>query len=382
MPALLTESLAAGLLAEQVPRLAALEEQVAAAEAELAACQDRLVAGHAGHAEVLTASRAWRLKARRARQRLAESNQQQRRLHQEVEALRGRAQELLAVLRDSEDAAAQGEIRQQRARLLVAIEDRRALLDRAEQQATAARDRARAAQAEVAGLAERRVGGLAELDALRAQLPPPQLFVAACEARLGVAHCELVLGHDPARWREQVAAASAGMVALHEAVGRGTWRLDRHSDLLGARQAVTVEVLFAQVALGDEDRARALFALACPEKLFFPQIFQVFRAWCLGLTLRGDAAALAQLLAEHEYDGGLQGAYARAFLALEARDVGALDQAVAQLCRWEWNFWQRTPARALGVVNIGALALVRLAGRRGLRPKVRAPALPPAGWRP
>lgn len=291
---------------------------------------------------------------------IADNNQKLGSAHRDLGVLQRKSDELLEAMRNSAGDA-QRQIRRSRARVLVDIEDQQTVLGKLTVLVEGARSQLHAAQQDmVAGNdREREIGK--ELDLLQAQLPLPDLYLRLFAARAGRAHCLLTLDHKRDVWERDMREAQAPVWEVHRALRAGRYRLDTQSSLLGGRALETGESLYAWVAMGDRSRAQALFALVTDPHLFFHHIFHVFRTWCLGLYLSERLEELRELVTLHYYGDGLRGAYAQAFAALLDRDGRAFAMAARSLVQQEWQAARRAPEPALGVVNVNAVALCRLA---------------------
>lgn len=373
----LSEAYVIGLLSDaqrKLPRLTAEMQQAqaraTAVDAELSGLIRRLDAcrrAAAGAEEQIA----------QLTQTMADGNLKIASLHQEVAGLKRRAEDIKTEMDRVGQGAIQQRLRRDRARVLVQIEDRdkaiatmraqvdeaRAALQAAETQAEAERDRARHI--------------IKELDALQSQLPRPQLFAELFSMRAGIAHCQMFLDRDAAAWRAELRSAIDVMATLHRELKAGKYRLDKNSDLIGGRSTASVEAAYGAVALGDEELALEVFGLVTDPELFFHHIFNVFRVWCLGLWLSGRHNELRELLRLHRYGDRLRGGYAEAFEGLVARDEAMLGRGLDIIVRQEWAQSQAPQlVRAAGVVNVGAIAIARLARARGLRVTVRSPTVP------
>jgi hypothetical protein len=194
---------------------------------------------------------------------------------------------------------------------------------------------------------------------------------------LAKAHCELFLERRADRWSALSREAIGYVLTLHRELRAGKYRLDQNSELVGGRSMASAEALYAAVALGDDRLAGELFGLVTDPGLFFHQIFNVFRVWCVGLYLGNRVAELRALLGLHQYSEGLRGAYVQTFLGLLARDQKRVTTGLKDLTRHEWEIWlDPSLERGAGIVNVGAVALRRLALARGLGVRVPGPTVP------
>ena len=206
---------------------------------------------------------------------------------------------------------------------------------------------------------EREVGK--ELDLLQAQLPAPELYLQLFAAAGWPGPLPARPGPQARRLVQEMEAAQAAIWDVHAALRAGRYRLDTQSSLLGGRAQETGESLYAWVAMGNRPKAQQLFSLVTDPNLFFHHIFHVFRVWCVGLYVSERFEELRELVELHFYGDGLRGAYAQAFSALLKHEGREFAMATKSLVQQEWQAAQRAPEPALGVVNVNAVALCRLA---------------------
>jgi len=308
---------------------------------------------------------------------VSEHNSRMASLHQEIAALRRRAGDIKTEMERVGPGAIYNRLRRDRAKLLVQIEDREKEIE----QHKVAVERARLAlggaeRAQVLEKDKNRVI-LAELDRLQAELPRPQLYLRLFELRAARAHCQLQLDREPKAWAASLRTAIELMLELHRELRAGKYRLDRNSDVVGGRAMASAEAIFGAAALGDYGLANELFLLTVDPGLKFDHIFNVFRVWTLGLYLGGHTAELAALLNRHRYAPGLRGGYVQVFLGLVGREARRVTSGLSAIAKSEWEVWQ-DPAlvRGAGVVNLGAVALTRLARDAGLAVEVTASTVP------
>ncbi len=374
----LNEAYVIGLLSDleaEVPRregeLRAARVRAASIDAELGNLIGRLDAAK-GAAEQAAEQAAAAVTS------ISEHNARIAALHQEIASLKRRSDELKTEMDRIGPGAIQRRLRRDRAKLTVQIEDREAEITT--RRAEVEQARAALQEAEGAELAEKDRVRLvtAELDKLQALLPSPYAYTGLFDHRAARAHCRLFLDHDVAAWRGELGAAIGLVEALHGELRAGKYRLDRNSELVGGRAMATAEAIYGAVALADEARAASLFALATDPALFFHQIFNVFRVWCLGLYLAGRRRELGELLRLHQFATGLRGGYAQVFIGLLTDEVVRVEQGLRAIAKHEWELWQ-DPAlvRGAGVVNLGSVALMRLARARRLQVDAPGPTVPP-----
>jgi hypothetical protein len=373
----LSEAYVVGLLAEVEPLVSELGAALAEArwrsariDTELTVLLGRLDGSRASLAAQLSA-------AEQEAALLAASNSRLATLHQEVAAVTRRAADFKTEMDRVGPGVAHNRLRRERARLLVQIEDR-------EKEVTALKaaiDKARAVLAEAEmGAQEERDRGRAlssDLDRLQSELPSPHLYLRLFEALAARAHCRLYLDQSRSAWAEALGAAIVYVRELHQELRAGKYRLDKNSDVLGGRTTASAEAVFGAVVLGDIALARDLFGHIADPGLLLDHIFNVFRIWCLGLYLEGDARALARLAGRHRWAQGLRGGYAEAFLGLVERQPARVSASLKTIAREEWRLWQDPGrVRGVGVVSLGATAIARLAGEAGLRVTLPGPSVP------
>ena len=329
------------------------EIRAAAIESELGAALGRFDGARA-HLQAL------KEQSEAAARTISDNNQKLVTAHRDLDTLQRKADELLVAMRAAEGEA-QRQIRRSRAGVVVSMEDKHAALKKLTALVEGARAQLTAAQHDgIAGNDRAREVGK-ELDLLQAQLPAPELYLRLFAARAGRAHCLFALDRLRDPWLQQMEAAQAPVWEVHAALRAGRYRLDTQSALLGGRAQETGESLYAWVAMGNRPKAQRLFALVTDPNLFFHHIFHVFRVWCVGLYVSERFEELQQLTELHFYGEGLRGAYAQAFAALLQRDGRAFAMASKSLVQQEWQAARRAPEPALGVVNVNAVALCRLA---------------------
>ncbi|MEO0461193.1 MAG: hypothetical protein AAF219_10145 [Myxococcota bacterium] len=372
-----TEAYVLGLLAEaddEVPRLeselARARARAAAVDGELSSLLQRLDGTKVALRE------AERLRSRSA-QALTDGNMRIASLHQEIAGLGRRAEDIKTEMERVGPGAIARRLRRDRAKLRVQIQDRevevQALRDRGE---TSRMDLQRA-ELSINEEKDRARIITIELDQLQSRLPDPHQLARLVESRLGRAHCELVLGQDQAGWSREVEDAVELAFELHEDLRKGKYRLDTNSELIGGRSMASAESMFALVAMEQDERALEFFELVTDPALYFHQILNVFRVWCLGHYLRGERKRLLELLRMHQYDEGIRAGYVQAFIGLLTDEADLVGKGVTRVVRHEWDLWADPKrVRSAGAVNMGAVALCRLAIARGMRVPRPGPTVP------
>ncbi len=364
----LSEAYVLGLLADVEPAVPALAQKLlqaqtraAAVDAELAQLLRRLAEAHSAR-EVAFAG------AQKAAAALTENNLRVASLHQETAGLKRRSDDIKLEMDRVGPGAIFDRLRRERAKVLVQVEDRETQVHGLRAQVEGVRKELQAAETQAKEAQERARAVGAELDRLQEQLPRPDLYEGLALHTMARAHCRLFLDHRPLAWANDLKEAVGWVVRLQRDVRAGKYRLDKHSDIVGGRSTATAEAAYGAVAMGDLQAARELFLLATDPGLFFHQIFNVFRLWCLGLYLERRHDELSELLRLHRYALGLRGGYVEAFAGLLRRDGAQVAAGLKAIVKHEWELWQAASAvRGVGVVNVGAAALARLAAERGLR---------------
>ena len=375
----LTAPYVLGLMFEVEREAAALEAQLSEAESRAQAIDDaftvNLVQFKKAQATVLSSLDEKELAARK----LGELNGKMAPLHREIAIFQKRADALAVDMERSKgNEEARRAFRRARATQLVQIEDRTLVMKKLETDAAVFRQTVHTAETRLVAERDHERLVARELDTLQSQLPRPTLYVQRAENLLAQAHTKFFTERERATWLRTVRQSINQMLALHQALRSGRYRLDKNSEVLGGRSAGTAEALYGAVALGDVDLARRLFREATKPGLFFHQIFHVFRAWCLGLYLSDQRDALADLSGLHQFSQGARGGYAQVFLALLQRDPEMFARGFKNLVDGSWQIWQRSDTPALGVVNVPALALLRLAAMQNMpTPKLSHPSVPP-----
>ena len=373
----LTPALAVGLLAQSEPLAAKHAQALREAQTRAKDLSHALREATARYMAHRDAMRRFKEEGQAAANVISANNTKLGRLHQQSDALRRRADELLQAFKQSTDPMAQAQLRRSRAEVMVTLEDRQKTLKALGATVEQARAARQHAQHESFALQESERALVRELDALQAQLPEPHLFFDLFEATAACSHCNFVLDRNRNAWITQLTLAIDPVFALHGDLKAGRYRLDKNSAYVGGRALATAEAMYACVAMEKPRRAVRLFQLATDPELFFHQIFHVFRAWCLGLYLQSQHEALYELATMHQFTEGVSGAYANAFLALLQRDPLLWQHAMRSLVQGEWQASQRHRIRGLGLVNVNAVALCQLGKRVGMPALNLGPQVPP-----
>ena len=375
----LSEAYVIGLLVDldaaaprRIAELQRAEERAGAVDAELSQLLRRLD-------ESRQAEDAARGRMEKASLEVNESNQRVASLHQEVAALRRRSEDFRVEMERAEPGAIQRRLRRERAKLTVQIEDREAEIAALRQSVDIAREQQHAAEGELAGLRDRRQSLTRELDGLQGQLPNPYLYAEIFQTLSAQAHCNLFLDGDADAWRHAQKNAVGYITTLHRDLRAGKYRLDKNSELLAGRSVSGGEAVYAMAALGDDEGALELFALITDPSLFFHDIFNVFRIWCLGLYLGNRHNELRALLRRHQFSEGLRGGYTQAFIGLLLDEPHRVVSGLKDIVKHEWQLRQDPHSvRGSGVVNLGAAVICMLALRRRMKISLPGPTVPRA----
>ncbi len=363
----LNEAYVIGLLTE-------LEERTPTLEAKLQAQAKRAQAVDAELSTLLGRLDASKATLKTAKQSVAklglninESNMDIARLHQEIASIKTRAEDVGTEMERVGPGAIHRKLRRERAKMRVQIEDREQEIEDLRADVVSMRETLAQSEALADQERERTRVTTAELDKLQSILPSPYLFAELFEVTAARAHCRFYLDGSAHDWSEEMESAIHWSMVLHKDLRTGKYRLDRNSELVGGRAMATAEALYGAVAIERYDMARELFGTATDAGLYFHQIFNVFRVWCLGLYLDGRTKELRELLRLHQFAEGLRGGYVNAFIGLLKKDSKRFSVGIKNITKYEWELWQDpTLVRGAGVVNLGAVALCKLALSRKL----------------
>jgi hypothetical protein len=316
-------------------------------------------------------------KVTRATDELAESNAEIASLHQQQAALQKKVDDIQGEMDREGKGQLFRRLRRERAKQLNAIDDRKGRLAELNGRTTELRTVGADVEARVVELRDEERRLVVGLDALQGRLPKPALYIRACELTAASGHCEFYLERQIPAWCGRMREAIDFALTLHEELRAGRYQLDKNSHLVGGRATATAVAIFAAVAIGVIDLAKRLFVVATDPSLYFHEIFNVFRVWALGLWLHDERGALGDLLAHHAYAEGLRGGYVQAFRGLLSKDSAALTSGLKDMTRHEWELWQDPDrVRGLGVINLGAVALSRLALDAGVMVRIPGPTVP------
>lgn len=301
---------------------------------------------------------------------------------QSLDVFKRRSQEMRLDLEKLEvGSPAHRQLRRERAGILVEIEEGEKQMASARSKAEEARRISQESEAEQVRERDNERNATKTLDALQSLLPDPTLYVDLCQARMARAHGRLFLFKNAHAWRAETAAALLILKNLHQELRSGKYQFEASSGFLGGRMALSSEGLLAAVLLGDLAQARDIFAQAALPEMYFHHIFNVFRIWCVGLYLTGRNYELGELLQRHRYAQGLQGGYVQAFRGLMERDATTVNSGLRSILKHEWELWQNPNLlRGMGVVNLGASAIARMAIQQRLSVTVSAATMPPLLW--
>ncbi len=298
-------------------------------------------------------------------------------LHQEIASLRRRSEDVKTEMERVGPGAIARKLRRERAKLQVQVEDREEEIEDLRTSVEKLRQQLQDAEETVGNERDRNRAVTLELDKLQGQLPSPYLYTKLFETLSARAHCRLFLDETLDAWRGEVKIAIGYTLKLHRELRAGKYRLDKNSELVGGRAMATAEAMFGAVALRDNKVALEIFDSATDPGLFFHQIFNVFRVWCLGLYLKGRHVELSELLRHHQFSEGLRGGYVNAFIGILKKNPKQVAVGIKDMAKHEWELWQDpNMVRGAGVVNLGAVALSCLALDAGIAISVPGPTVP------
>lgn len=373
----LSQAYVLGLMAEVAHKLPLVEGELAQAQQRVAAVDSELQAAASEHRLAAQSARDCEENTARNQRELGESNQVIAGIHQEMAGIKRKIDEIQADMDREGKGQLFRRLRRERAKQLNLLDERQEKLEAVQTRVAEIREVLKeldvvANQAEDLLLARRDV-----LEGHQQALPAPGLYTQVFELSVSAAHCEFFLERDADAWCGSVGKAIDWMVTLHEGLAAGRYQLDRNSHFVAGRSTASAEAVYAAISIGQLDRARELFAGVTHPNLFFHEIFNVFRVWCAGMWLTGDVQGLTRLLGRYEFAEGLRGGYVQGFSGLLENDPDKVSQGLKDICRHEFELWQDpTLNRGLGVVNLGAVGLARLALDAGLRVSIPGNTVP------
>ncbi|MBN1962300.1 MAG: hypothetical protein JW841_15300 [Deltaproteobacteria bacterium] len=301
-------------------------------------------------------------------QALSENNNQIANLHQELAALTARAEDFMNEMKNLGKGEVYLRVRRERAKVLVQIEDCNIEINNQKNACEKVREQLAEAEKGLQNEKEHLRVVMADLDHLQEQLPKPHLYIRMFEAHCARANCRWFLDKHTKQWRDEMLTAVANMLKLHQELRAGKYRIDKNSELIGGRATASAEALYAAVALGNKELAFELFNSIVDPTLLFDQVFNVFRVWAVGLLIAGRLPELDNLLLQHDYSTGLRGGYVTTFRGLLAGDAWRVSNGLKTIVKYEWEIWQDPKlTRGVGVVNLGATALAKLAYEANLQ---------------
>lgn len=364
----LSEAYVLGLMAEVAHKLPAVQEELARAQERVAAVDSELQRAATNHQGAAQSVRDCEENSVRNQRELAESNQTIASLHQELAGIKRKIDEIQAEM----DREGQGQLfrrlRRERARQLNLQDERDDKLKLIQERVMTIRTELSQLDEQAARASDLLLNAREDLESHQEALPAPRLYTQVFELGVSAAHCEFFLDRDANLWCESVEEAVGWMVTLHEGLRAGRYQLDRNSHFVAGRSTASAEAIYASIAVGNLTLAGELFRSVTDPNLFFHEIFNVFRVWCAGLWLNGDVQSLRKLLARYEFAEGLRGGYVQGFSGLLEADTEKVSGGLKEICRYEIELWQDPSLnRGLGVVNLGAVGLARLALDAGLR---------------
>lgn len=309
---------------------------------------------------------------------LQEKNVQLSNVFQEIAGLKRRSEELKKELIRLGKDEGYRKIRRERAKLLVQTEEKEHQAQSLESEVQALRD-SRKKEETAIRLAQDQMNQLGmEMDQLQAELPDPKLLGELADSLMARAHCQMFLDRNASHWQTALRTAIDHIAALHRALKKGRYRLDKHSDLVAGRSNATSNACYGALCLDNPSLAKEIFELASDPQVFFHHIFQVFRLWCVGLYVSSRKSELEELLKMHWHAPGLRGGYVRAFAGLLTQHQDMFDKGVSTIVRQEWDQEQATHnMRGLCVINVNAIALLKMGRMQKLSTKkIQDPTIP------
>jgi hypothetical protein len=373
----LSEAYVLGLMAEVSHKLPAVQEELAKAQERVAAVDTELQHAAKNHQHASLSVRNCEEKSIRNQRELGESNQTIAGLHQELAGIKRKIDELQAEMDREGKGQLFRRLRRERARQLNLQDEREDKLKLIQERVMTIRTELTELDEQAARASDLLLNTRDALESHQQALPAPRLYTQVFELGVSAAHCEFFLDRDAKRWCESVEEAIGWMVTLHEALRAGRYQLDRNSHFVAGRSTASAEAIYAAIAVGKLNLAGELFRGVTDPNLFFHEIFNVFRVWCAGLWVKGDVQSLRTLLARYEFAEGLRGGYVRGFSGLLEADAEKVSGGLKDICRYEIELWQDPSLnRGLGVVNLGAVGLARLALDAGLRVSIPGNTVP------
>ena len=364
----LSQAYVLGLMAEVAHKLPLVEQELAQAQARVAAVDAELQLAASEHRAAAQSARDCEENTQRNQRELGESNQVIAAIHQEMATIKRKIDEIQSDMEREGKGQLFRRLRRERAKQLNLLDERQEKLGAAQVRVSEIRESLRELDTlgNEAGdlLLQRRTA----LESHQQALPAPRLYTQVFELSLSAAHCEFFLEREAEQWCGSVGRAMEWMITLHQALAAGRYQLDRNSHFVAGRSTASAEAVYGAIAVGRLDLATELFEGVTHPNLFFHEIFNVFRIWCAGLWLKGEVESLSRLLSRYEFAEGLRGGYVQGFMGLLENDPDKVSQGLKDICRHEIELWQDPSLnRGLGVVNLGAVGLARLALDAGLR---------------
>lgn len=364
----LSEAYVLGLMAEVAHKLPAVQGELAQAQERVAAIDTELQMAASNHQSAARSARDCDENALRFQRELGEANQSIAALHQELAGIKRKMDEIQGEMDREGKGQLFRRLRRERARQLNLQDEREEKLSVIQARIVEVRGELEQLDEASASASDLLLETRGVLEGHQQALPTPDLYTQVFELSISAAHCEFFLERDSQAWCGSVESAIDWMVTLHGALRAGRYQLDRNSHFVAGRSTASAEAVYGAISIGQPELALELFGEVTDPGLFFHEIFNIFRIWCVGLWLRGDLEGLSGLLARYEFAEGLRGGYVQGFLGLLESDPEKVSSGLKDICRYEFELWQDPGLnRGLGVVNLGAVALSRLALDAGLR---------------